>query len=86
MTKLAQISFTFALLAATAMAFICPPGKVGECCIAPSDTICTSATVVPGPGHLTYECKFIDQIAGNSLCCEVVDGEVVRGTCTFAVI
>lgn len=32
----------------------------------------TSATVVPGPGHLTYECKFIDQIAGNSLCCEVV--------------
>jgi hypothetical protein len=62
----------------------------------------TSATVVPGPGHVTYECKFIDQIARNSLCCAVVssdllryeeglclsgqvDGEVIRGTCTFAV-
>jgi hypothetical protein len=38
----------------------------------------TRATVVPGPGPLTYECKFIDQIARNSLCCEVVSIDLLH--------
>ena len=38
----------------------------------------SGATVIPGPGHVTYECIFVDEIARNSLCCEVVNIDLLH--------
>ena len=60
MKPLTTLSLT--VLASTATAFFCPPGKIGECCIAPYKTNHICMFSLPFPSH---SLNFIPQNLGT---------------------